>query len=705
MGLGFKLFGGAKKHVRRSNMDSFDKETLSQHLKELWNLLCIVPIVWLIASIGFTLFIGGTWSQRILAGPAYGLFLAYPVLCIQVWRFARPGLYVKEKILLLFIMVAIPFIIFLLGLFFSPIERLLVSLLGQSLPVGYNTLISKVLLISLTFALIIGFLLVPKGTEILPGFKAGELRPSFGSWIFMALVFVLPAIISWIILIYLGLFFSALSIKYICMKPKKREDTIERIAREELNLSGVDMSAVITLPGTSKEDELKITFAGHGKLKEGLAVREDFIYREEKLKVADASLNRQAGGVSLDTNFMLLKLDPGMIRTFEQKVVIYEDVWGSDLLEAATELLNLGERLYEKGDDEAGKFLLDKALKIRGKVLGSEHPDTIYIHNLLFKAAEADIDEIRRSLRSLKDDGGTDSMSLKIYTPRSLQHQTIIQEISFSAFYPEKLGPRDIGKIICYGHLESVAEEVARDAARRLELPSDIKIRASSEKTSRPVVKESSIKVTPDVPGLDFEKGEDTMSLWEDFQSIEFRFRPHSDCIGKACHGWIHFWLEGLMLADVAITIFIAEEEIPEIFREALAKANARPYRRVFPSYSHVDSEVVERMAVYAASFGDEYFQDVHRLRSGQRWNDELIGFIKQADVFQLFWSENAIGSKYVEQEWKCAVGERSRRPDSYFLRPVYWTEKPAVPIPTELQEIHFARISHRVLRSSGEYN
>ncbi|MEK7404156.1 MAG: toll/interleukin-1 receptor domain-containing protein, partial [Acidobacteriota bacterium] len=180
--------------------------------------------------------------------------------------------------------------------------------------------------------------------------------------------------------------------------------------------------------------------------------------------------------------------------------------------------------------------------------------------------------------------------------------------------------------------------------------------------------------------------------LWQDAQSVEFRFKAGAGAIGTACRGWVHFWLDGVILADVPVTIFVAGEEAPEIFREALEEANARPYRLVFPSYSHEDVEIVERMETYAASFGDEYLRDVSKLRAGQRWNDELKGFIGRADVFQLFWSQNAATSRYVEQEWRHALREREARPDPHFVRPVYWSPEPA-PIPPELQPLHFAKV------------
>ena len=260
----------------------------------------------------------------------------------------------------------------------------------------------------------------------------------------------------------------------------------------------------------------------------------------------------------------------------------------------------------------------------------------------------------------------------------------------FSAFYPEKVGPEDIGKIIAYAHLEVIAQEVAREAARRLHLPSGAPVRAAS--VSKAVPRESVIKVTPDVPGLVFANSEAAMALWEDKQSVEFRFKAAPSAAGQVCRGWVHYWLEGLVLADVPVAVFVAEKDPPDIFKEALVEANARPYRTVFPSYSSRDAEIVERLETYAAAFGDEYLRDVHRLRAGQRFSDELVRFIKRADVFQLFWSENAASSEWVQFEWREALRERAERPDPYFLRPVYWTPEPAL-IPDELKELHFAKV------------
>lgn len=261
-----------------------------------------------------------------------------------------------------------------------------------------------------------------------------------------------------------------------------------------------------------------------------------------------------------------------------------------------------------------------------------------------------------------------------------------------SAFYPERIEATTAGKIVVSIHLESVAPDVVREAARRLDLPAGDRIKAGSAVPAVRLARHGIVAITMEVPGLSFETTEASLRLWEDQQFAEFRFKPEPSSIGQLCRGWVHFWLEGIVLADVAVAILVEQEEVPDLFRNALAESNARPYRFVFPSYSHEDKEAVERLESYAESFGDTYLRDVRSLRAGQEWNEELRRFIKRAHVFQLFWSEPAARSRYVESEWKFALQERSGRPDPYFVRPIYWTDKPAA-IPEELSQIHFARV------------
>jgi hypothetical protein len=91
---------------------------------------------------------------------------------------------------------------------------------------------------------------------------------------------------------------------------------------------------------------------------------------------------------------------------------------------------------------------------------------------------------------------------------------------------------------------------------------------------------------------------------------------------------------------------------------------------------------------------GNETFIDTDDLRAGEDWKAGLAKAIDDADVFQLFWSNNSANSECCRYEWKYAVA--SRCPDSKcegFIRPVYW-EKPMPKPPPELSDVNFKYVA-----------
>ena len=140
------------------------------------------------------------------------------------------------------------------------------------------------------------------------------------------------------------------------------------------------------------------------------------------------------------------------------------------------------------------------------------------------------------------------------------------------------------------------------------------------------------------------------------------------------------------------VPLGVRVEAAPAIASEPYAAEAARWYRRIFASYSHKDTAIVEEFERHAKAFGDDYLRDLTTLRTGSSWNQSLLRMIDSADVFQLFWSDNAMNSPYVRQEYSYALGLRREG----FVRPVYWQDPmpiaPGLP-PQELREIHFHRI------------
>jgi hypothetical protein len=142
-----------------------------------------------------------------------------------------------------------------------------------------------------------------------------------------------------------------------------------------------------------------------------------------------------------------------------------------------------------------------------------------------------------------------------------------------------------------------------------------------------------------------------------------------------------------LLIAEVPFELTVGESPAAQTIQSPAAD----PYQAVFPSYSHRDKQIVERVERAYRALGMSYLRDVTTLRSGQKWQPELGRLIEQADLFQLFWSNAAAASEYVTEEWQTAlrlIGEK-KKPET-FIRPVYWEEPMPAP-PAPLGDTHFA--------------
>src|SRR5690606_29235346 len=96
-------------------------------------------------------------------------------------------------------------------------------------------------------------------------------------------------------------------------------------------------------------------------------------------------------------------------------------------------------------------------------------------------------------------------------------------------------------------------------------------------------------------------------------------------------------------------------------------------YKAIFCSYSRDDKAIIDRVERAYKALGFDFLRDVHTIKSGQDWNEELYEMIETADIFQLFWSSSAASSEWVEKEWRYALSlERDER---NFIRPVYWED------------------------------
>lgn len=211
---------------------------------------------------------------------------------------------------------------------------------------------------------------------------------------------------------------------------------------------------------------------------------------------------------------------------------------------------------------------------------------------------------------------------------------------------------------------------------------------AATEDAAEAVPREGQLTFVVKLPGFRVNPPRQTVGWHEDLQHLRFRIRADPGRTGRTVRGRLTVFHGPLILAEMALVIPVGHGEDTAV-SEALT-----PYRRIFASYAREDDGIVRRVSAFAASVGDRYLRDVTSLRAGEEWNPGLARLIQQADLFQLFWSWNAMESEWVRREWTHALSLGR----TGFVRPVYWEDPlPSRPEeglpPPELSELHFHRL------------
>lgn len=257
------------------------------------------------------------------------------------------------------------------------------------------------------------------------------------------------------------------------------------------------------------------------------------------------------------------------------------------------------------------------------------------------------------------------------------------EQTQFAAYYPREVAPQVWVPMNAYIFRTSAAERVAEDAQRQL--GGLISVMRRVVRAARNAVPTGTLlTATPYLPSFQFNPPSLTVGFFEDWHRLDFKMRATDAPLYQSSNGMLTFTVNGVIVADVPLSVYVGTGET--IAENTLA--SQKLYDAIFCSYSREDTRIIERVERVYRVLGLDYLRDVHTLRSGQHWNDEIYALIDRADIFQLFWSATAAGSPYVEKEWRHALSlDRDRLG---FIRPVYW-QTPLPPVPADLGHIHFA--------------
>jgi len=194
--------------------------------------------------------------------------------------------------------------------------------------------------------------------------------------------------------------------------------------------------------------------------------------------------------------------------------------------------------------------------------------------------------------------------------------------------------------------------------------------------------------IHPYLPGCHFNPPHTAIVWRQGWHRVEFQFQAIPILSGFTLEapisGRIYFAAGAVLIGEVDFHVRISKTSAPADLG-ANEKVTATPYRSIFVSYAHQDSPIVDRLESAYRALGDDYQRDIRLLRCGEKWEPKLLEMIEAADIFQLCWSHAARFSKYVEKEWRHALGQRG----TSYIRPTYW-ETPMPDPPNELADLHF---------------
>ena len=260
--------------------------------------------------------------------------------------------------------------------------------------------------------------------------------------------------------------------------------------------------------------------------------------------------------------------------------------------------------------------------------------------------------------------------------------------VEFTVYHPRQISPDAWSTLLAYVHLPEVRAAIETDSRERLER--DDARGQESERALREIARGAEIRIVPELPGCQFNPPYAPVLWLEDWHRADFKVRASPDvpgfALGKAVNGRVAFYVESVLVGEVSIWAYLSEKAVPADGETDRDSASASAYQAIFASYSHQDAEIVEGLEKAYKALGMTFLRDVQSLRSGEDWNEALLGMIEQADIFQLYWSAAAKTSPHVEQEWRHALALAKKS----FIRPVYW-QQPMPPPPTELSRLHFA--------------
>ncbi len=301
-------------------------------------------------------------------------------------------------------------------------------------------------------------------------------------------------------------------------------------------------------------------------------------------------------------------------------------------------------------------------------------------------------------LRFLRSFGGERLFPIKALPDRfEMARSEFIERTSdqerpkITVAYPEAMAPSNWSTLEVFIYLKSFKYLVQKEIFR-LQQREDLEYSGVTSEFPKSLPIGCPIKISLQSNSLHTNPSEIAINWYEPYYRLPFRISPVDETKDEYSATLdIEVFADDLPVASMRLTIAV-NSDTHQKSGLAVASDDASWYENIFASYAREDIYLVKCFKKRYEALGLNMFIDLDDLRSGVQWRPALIDGIDKSDLFQLFWSDYSKKSKYVTVEWKRALTARSVK-GNRFIRPVYWHD-PIPPVPNELAEINFRRIS-----------
>ena len=278
-------------------------------------------------------------------------------------------------------------------------------------------------------------------------------------------------------------------------------------------------------------------------------------------------------------------------------------------------------------------------------------------------------------------------------------------DVQFTVYTPQRIKPEKNYPVLAFAHFSKRHADATDDEPDPIEEMKDQAARILGiqrgdygdvqDASRRPVPRGGELTFVPVIQGLTFSPPSRNFTWRKSVHREEFDTWAAREVDGQTLNGRMTIFLGSVIIAEIELKITVDSHAVASAERISLDQPqSARRLRQVFASYSPKDEQIVSELAHVAPIFGAAYLTDRTHLVPGEDRREGLQRLIRNADVFQLFWSTNSMRSNEIANELNYAIS--LRRPG--FILPTYWEEpvprSPAEGLPPqEIDRLHFYRI------------